>query len=115
MRTNIEACMFVAFLGLAGCMMPDAAEKASARQKIRDGALVVDVRAQKDFAAGHIDGATNIPLREVEARLDQLGERDRPIVVHCYRGMMSAKAKETLQKAGFTDVTNAGGYQDVRE
>jgi phage shock protein E len=103
-----------ALIGLSACMMPDAAERTSAQQKIKEGALVVDVRSPKDFKAGHYTGATNLPLGEVKSRCDQLGDRSRPIVVYCNRGIAAAKAKEQLQAAGFTDVTNAGGLSDLR-
>jgi rhodanese-related sulfurtransferase/DNA-binding HxlR family transcriptional regulator len=52
-------------------------------QRARDGLVaVVDVRPPEEFAAGHVPGAVNIPLGELEERLDELGE-DQEIVAYC--------------------------------
>jgi rhodanese-related sulfurtransferase len=48
-------------------------------------ALLVDVRSSSEFAAGHIPGAVNIPMDEIEARIEDLG-RDLPIILVCQAG-----------------------------
>jgi len=114
-RPRSFAAGILAVLLLAGCMLPDAAEKSAAMQKIKDGALVVDVRTRKDYKAGHYSGATNIPLGEIEKCSADLGDRGRPIVVYCNIGAAAGIAKKKLLKAGYTDVTNAGGLSDLRQ
>lgn len=114
MKSIAWALATAATLVLSGCMLPDAAEKSAAKQKIAAGALVVDVRSPKDYQAGHYAGATNIPLGEIGKRSAELGDRDRPIVVYCVLGAAAAKAKERLQAAGFTDVSNAGGFSGLQ-
>ena len=115
MRAVIQAFLVVAVLSLTACMLPNSAEKNIAKQKIADGALIVDVRSPKDYKAGHYAGATNIPLEEIKSQCDQLGDHCRPIVVYCYHGVMAAKAKETLVDAGFFNVSNAGGLSNLKQ
>jgi phage shock protein E len=91
------------------------AEKAAAKDKIRKGARVVDVRTPAEYAAGHYTGATNIPLQEIQKRLGDVGPTNQAIVVYCRSGNRSAQAKQILLKAGFNDVTNAGGLADLQK
>jgi rhodanese-related sulfurtransferase len=62
--------------------------------------LLVDVRSGNEFASGHIPGAVNIPMDQIEARLDDLG-LDRPIVLICQSGSrarMTASLLEPCQR-----------------
>ena len=93
---------------------PTAAEKSAAREKIKQGALVVDVRTAAEFAEGHHPAATNLPVQELSKRWRELGDTNRAVVVYCASGYRSGKAQAILQKAGFRDVTNAGGISDVQ-
>ncbi len=89
-------------------------EKKAARAKVKAGAFVVDVRTPDEFAAGHFNGATNIPVQEIKGRLGELGAKDRAIVVYCRSGARAGSAKATLIDAGFTNVLNAGGLSDLK-
>lgn len=76
----------------------------------RENALVVDVRDDAEFAAGHITDARHIPLNQVEGRVDELRKfKDKPILINCQVGMRSAKACNILRKHGFTKVYNLKG------
>lgn len=82
---------------------------------VADGApQLLDVRTREEFAAGHIDGATNIPVQELEERLDELGAKDAALVVYCRTGRRSAIAKRLLEAAGWTKVHDAGAMTAVR-
>ena len=83
------------------------------REKIKAGALVVDVRTPAEVAAGAYPGATNIPLDQVENRLADFGDHKRPVVLYCRSGHRAGLAKAVLEKNGFSDVTNAGGLKDM--
>lgn len=82
------------------------------RQKIEAGASIVDVRTPEEFRGGGYPGAVNIPLQVLAARLGEI-PKDRPVVLYCASGGRSALAARQLQKAGFPDVTNAGGLGDM--
>ena len=84
------------------------------REKIKMGALAIDVRTPSEYQSGHYKGAKNIPLQELQSRLSELGDKNMPIVVYCASGMRSAMALKILTKAGFTDVMNAGTMRTMR-
>ncbi len=76
----------------------------------RDKAVVVDVRDRKEFAAGHIVDAINIPFATLEKRMSELDSyRERPIVVTCKMGQHAGAAGALLRKAGFENVMRLSG------
>ena len=68
----------------------------------------LDVREPGEVAGGTLDGAVNIPLRELPSRVVEL-DRHRRVVVLCHSGGRSARAAEFLAAAGFADVVNLAG------
>lgn len=73
----------------------------SAHDLAPDGALVLDVRTREEFASGHVLGAVNIPVQELAARIVEVGDRSRRVVVYCRSGGRSASAAGILEKAGY--------------
>ena len=69
----------------------------------KQNALVVDVRAQKDFKRVRIANSVNIPGNEIQNRLGELS-KDRTIIVVDNSGNMSAAASKLLRGVGFTKV-----------
>lgn len=84
---------------------------AAATQLInREGAVVLDVREESEFRAGHIVNAMHVPLTALEARLKELDKmRDKPLIVTCQNGQFSARAGDILRKHGFGQVYKLGG------
>jgi rhodanese-related sulfurtransferase len=72
------------------------------------GAFVLDVREPTEWAAGHIAGATLIPLGQLPNRLSEV-PRDRQVVVVCRTGHRSAQGRDILLGAGFPGVTSMTG------
>ena len=85
---------------------------ADARTLVKEGARLVDVRTPDEFSRGHIEGAVNIPVSDIEARVGELGAKQEPIVLYCRSGARSAKAKTLLESKGFTRVVNLGGMSN---
>lgn len=76
----------------------------------RENALVLDVREENEFAAGHIPAAKNIPLAKLIERAGEIRKyQQKPIVVNCQAGVRSGNACGQLQKAGFTNVSSLKG------
>ncbi len=76
----------------------------------RENAIVLDVRDAAEFAAGHIANARNIPLADLDKRIDELAKyKNKPIVIVCQSGARSGKAIATLAKAGFGNANSLGG------
>jgi sulfur-carrier protein adenylyltransferase/sulfurtransferase len=73
----------------------------------RDGYRVIDVREQSEWDAGHVVGATLVPLGEVPQRISEVvPERDTPLLVHCAVGGRSSRAAAWLEQMGYTNVVN---------
>lgn len=71
----------------------------------RQHALVLDVRDAAEFATGHLADAKNIPLGELEGRLQELKKyQQKPVLVHCQRGARGTKACTILRAAEFKDI-----------
>jgi rhodanese-related sulfurtransferase len=75
--------------------------------------LVVDVRTEPEFAAGHMPGAVNVPIDELRSRLGEL-PRGREIAAYCQVGQRGYLATRILRQAGFTVANIGGGYKAYR-
>ncbi|HSI22807.1 MAG TPA: cyclic nucleotide-binding domain-containing protein [Methylophilaceae bacterium] len=74
--------------------------KAEAARKIKDGALLLDVRTRAEFNLKHIPGATNIPLHEIREVMKSLSS-EREYLVYCQTGRRAAAASFILAQKGF--------------
>jgi rhodanese-related sulfurtransferase len=64
--------------------------------------LIIDVRSPKEYAAGHIPGAQNIPLEALDKRISELKvPKDTTVVTVCDHGGRSSRAVVELQKLGY--------------
>lgn len=85
-------------------------EELAKRIRRKDDLLVLDVRPEQEYAAGHVPGAVSIPVAELKRRLKEL-PKNKEIVAYC-RGSFCAFAPEAaryLEKKGFhTSVLDAG-------
>ncbi|WP_339745074.1 FAD-dependent oxidoreductase [uncultured Rubinisphaera sp.] len=75
-----------------------------------DSLLLLDVRTEAEFAAGHISGAKNIPLEALRERVSEL-PRDRKIATYCKVGQRGYYATRILDQFGFDAANISGGYQ----
>ena len=87
--------------------MPQQVPTVSAAEVPAD-AVLLDVREDAEWVAGHVEGATHIRMGEVPARLDDLPEAD-PLYVVCRSGGRSARVAAWLNQNGFDAVNVAGG------
>lgn len=116
----------VALLGIAGCGLsasaeqrglPDRDPELAYRLVTQEHGILLDVRTPAEYKAGHLPSAKNIPVQELSARLGDVkalagGDKSHPIVVYCLSGARAARAKRILLDAGYTRVTNLGGFDD---
>lgn len=79
-----------------------------ARKLIEEGAQLIDVRAEHEWEAGRIAGATHLPLAELSERVGEIDD-ERPVVVYCRGGNRSAMAAEALTAAGYEAVKLSEG------
>lgn len=78
-----------------------------ARALVEAGAFLLDVRTPEEFAEGHVEGATNIPVDALAERLADV-PKDHDVVVYCRSGGRSARAASLLREAGY-QVHDLGG------
>ncbi len=76
----------------------------------KEGAIVLDVRDSKEFAAGHIVDAVNVPHTALESRLSELEKyKEKPVTIVCKMGQHAGTAGAILRKAGFASVSRLSG------
>jgi phage shock protein E len=82
---------------------------------VAEGALVVDVRSADEVAeTSLLADATHVPHSDTDALIEAIGpDPDRPVVLYCSSGFRSAMAISDLQAAGYTNLVNGGGYDDL--
>lgn len=110
---RLAAAAAAALLGAACTAAPSEAERPTIERALaREERLLLDVRSPEEYEAGHLAGAVNVPVDEVHARLEELGARDRAVIVYCRSGRRSARAAGVLRDAGFTEVHDLGGMSN---
>ena len=90
---------------------PDTAEQHLGEPRM----VVIDVREPAELEAGRLPGAIHIPRGLLEFRIGscrELEDPSVPVLVYCRSGVRSALAAETLQRMGYSNVSNiAGGFE----
>ncbi len=79
-----------------------------AARLVRDGALLLDVRSDAEFAEGHLAGAVHAPVDALRAQPLGYASPDQAVVVYCRSGARSALAARALRAAGCKHVFNLG-------
>ncbi len=83
-----------------------------AREFVKQGAMILDVRTATEYTAGHLSQAINVPLDEVETLVPRrVKDKNKVLLLHCQSGMRSKTAKAKLEKQGYTQVYNLGSYE----
>ena len=77
-------------------------------QQLGNGAYVLDVREDDEWASGHVPGATHIPLGQLEARIGEVEDGGRVWVI-CRSGARSLRGADILFANGIDAVSVAGG------
>ena len=105
------------FLGIimklkAGGTLP----AATAREHLKKGAMLVDVRTVAEYRAGHLPHAFNIPLDQVQQEFPRRApDKSKVVLLHCRSGQRSGIAERELRALGYTNVFNLGGYGRAEE
>lgn len=85
-------------------------EPSEAARLRENGSILLDVRTNEEFIAGHIDDVVFITLSEIEARAQEL-DPEIPLIALCRAGGRSQAAAELLAARGFTVSNMSGGMQ----
>ena len=78
--------------------------------------LWIDVRTAEEYKAGHLEGAIHIPYDEIEQKINAIkADKTADIQLYCRSGRRSGIALETLRSMGYSKVTNAGAYEQIKQ
>jgi rhodanese-related sulfurtransferase len=91
-----------------------------AREMVKNGALLVDIRDSAELAqTGKAAPSLHVPRGSLELKADLTAPSadknfalDRPVILHCAGGGRAALAGKLLLDMGYTDVRNLGGFKD---
>ncbi len=81
---------------------------------IKNGAIILDVRTEKEFKTGHISGSQNISLGEIRERYIEL-DKNKTYITVCSHGLRSVKVEHILKEKGFKKVYNGGAWSDLQK
>lgn len=81
---------------------------------IKNGAIILDVRTEKEYKTGHIAGSQNISLGEIRHRFVEL-DKNKTYITVCSHGLRSVKVESILKEKGFKNVHNGGAWSDLQK
>ena len=83
---------------------------------LQSGSVLLDVRSPEEFAAGHLQGAVNIPHdRIAEEIAAAVPDKSVQVILYCRSGRRADTALKTMQAMGYENVSNYGGLEDAQE
>jgi phage shock protein E len=83
----------------------------TAREYLKQGARLIDVRTLAEYQAGHLANAVNIPLDVVKEELPRrVPDQSAVLLLHCRSGRRSGIAERELRDLGYTNSFNLGSY-----
>jgi len=89
----------------------NAVKPETAREWLKKGATVIDVRSEGEFQEKHLPGTINIPLDRLGDEIARVApNKEQPLLLHCLSGSRSAAGEATLKKMGYRNVFNLGSY-----
>ena len=89
----------------------NAVKPETAREWLKRGATVIDVRSEAEFQERHLPGTTNVPLNLLGDEIARVApKKEQPLLLHCLSGSRSAAGEALLKKMGYQNVFNLGSY-----
>jgi phage shock protein E len=81
----------------------------------RSDSILIDVRTAQEYADGALSGATRIAIQDLAERIASVApDKNAPVVLYCRTGRRSSAGQDLLHELGYSQVINAGGYQDLK-
>ena len=84
------------------------------KDDIKNGGQLIDVRTAEEYTAGHIDGAINLSLQDIQAGTMPTAAKDKPIYVYCHSGNRAGQAATILKAAGYKNIIDLGAITHVQ-
>ena len=74
---------------------------------------LIDVRSSQEYEEGHLDGALNIPVYQIDKEIEKfVDNKEDTIILYCSSGYRSKEAKDILENLGYENVYNLKGGLD---
>ncbi len=84
------------------------------KNKVAQGAILLDVRSNQEYRESHLQGAINIPDYELRNRVErELPKKNQLVVIYCQYGGRSRNAYNMMKKMGYTNIYNLSGGLDM--
>lgn len=110
--------LFILIASLFALLTAQAGEydQAAALSSLQRGdSLLIDVRSAEEFAEGALPGAIRIGHDDIATQISRIApDKDRPLILYCRSGRRSALAQQSLEAMGYSQVLNAGAYDELR-
>lgn len=110
--------VLVAAVVMGGCsgVSSDAADSEVAEAATTLDAIIIDVRTPEEFAAGHLDGAMLIDIKDAsfDAKIAAL-DPNAEYIVYCRSGNRSAQAVARMREAGIANITDLGSLENASD
>ncbi len=87
--------------------------KVDLKAVLEQGATILDVRTPTEFAQGHVKGAMNVPVDQLQSHLARV-PKNKPVITCCKSGMRSGMAEGILRKQGY-EAYNGGPWTHVQK
>lgn len=110
--------VLVAAVVMGGCSgaSRDAADNEVVEAETTLNAIIIDVRTPEEFAAGHLDGALLIDIKDAsfDAKIAAL-DPNADYIVYCRSGNRSAQAVTRMREAGIVNITDLGSLENASD
>ena len=84
------------------------------KNKVIQGAILLDVRSHQEYQEGHLRGAINIPEYEINSRIErEIPKKNQLIVIYCQYGARSINVYKKMEKMGYNNMYNLQGGLDM--
>lgn len=80
---------------------------------LKKGAVILDVRTQREWDNGHLDNSKHIPLDDLKNHVEELKQMNKPFIVCCASGVRSGKAAKYLNLNNI-EAINGGGWLQLQ-
>lgn len=84
------------------------------KEKVSQGAMLLDVRSKQEYNEGHLQGAVNVPEFELINRIQkEIPKKNQLIIIYCQYGGRSRNAYMIMKRLGYTNIYNLYGGLDM--
>jgi rhodanese-related sulfurtransferase len=101
---------FIVFMMLFKMFMLSNISIENAADKLKNGAVLVDVRTPGEFSSGAHPEAVNVPVDNIGGISKYVKSKETPVLLYCQSGARAASACSRLRGMGYSDVSNVGGF-----